>query len=267
MKFLRFLCNLLLFFVVMVGISFTQIGIYDISAAQSKDVEGIHISAPSDDKIAYFDSYAFWITDISTNFKQEPKYRVRNWIAADWWKKGMKWADTGLDFVIATIKPILVPIAQVNAVKTYYGKSIDDFTDYLIKAYDSEEAAKNAVYELYFFGQGYGEQPEFIKDWEYTGNMDLTMEYTDCDYARWVRNNGKLYNTVWRLNKYNCGSYDKYFKKFIKEESGVRYIKTGTVVLYYQQYVSMILAVIFIIKYPVGMIQGRYVGKKGDKQL
>ena len=41
----------------------------------------------------------------------------------------MEWADRGLDFVIAAIKPILVPIAQVNAVKEFCHKNINDFDD------------------------------------------------------------------------------------------------------------------------------------------
>lgn len=275
MKVLRFFCNFLLFLAVMIGVSFVQIGIYDISAAQSKDVEGVHIAASTEDKIAYFDSYTFWATDISTSFKQPAKYRIRNWGRANWWKNGMEWADKGLDLIIASIKPIVVPIAQINAVKNYRGKSINDFDkDYFLKiVYDNEENYNNALYELYvIYNQGYGEaytcgeNPVPISEYEYTGEVDPTLN-SENDYARWLVSHKQLYNTTWKLNKYNEPSYEKYYKKFIKETEGVRNIKTGAVILYYQQYVSIILAIFFISKYPIGMVQARYAGKKGERIL
>lgn len=268
MKFLRFLCNVLLFFGVLIGISLVQIGVYDICAAQSDDVDGIHILAPDEESVAYFDSYTFWAEDIVTGFKQPAKYRVRNWVGADWWKKGMAWADYGIDFVIASIKPIVVPVAQTNAIKNYYGYNINHFDEYSLKfVYETEEEYNNALYEVYvIFDEGYGEamtcgeNPVPIEEWVYTGSYE--GDGNEYDYGRWVNKNKKLYNNIWKLEKYNCGTYDKYYDKFISDENGVRHIKTAAVVLYYQQYVSIVIALIFVIKYPVNFLQGKYTGKE-----
>ena len=76
MKFLRFLCNFLLFVALCLSISLVQIGIYDISAAaQSEDIDGIHIVAPHDNAVSYLDEFTFWGTDIKVGLKNEPKYR------------------------------------------------------------------------------------------------------------------------------------------------------------------------------------------------
>ena len=82
-------------------------------------------------------------------------------------------------------------------------------------------------------------------------------------YNKWVRKNKKLYNTNWKLTKYNNKSYDRYFSKFIIEsETGERHIKVATVVLYYTQIVSLIISLVFVIKYPIFIGQGRVVGRK-----
>lgn len=273
MKFLRFICNVFLFFGVLIGISLVQIGVYDICAAQSDDVDGIHILAPNEEDVAYFDSYAFWAEDIGTGFKQPAKYRIRNWASAGWWKKGMAWADYGLDFLIAAVKPVVVPVAQTNAVKNYYGYTINHFDEYSLKyVYESEEAYNNALYEVYvIFDMGYGdamtcgETPVPIENWNYTGSYE--GDGNEVDYARWVNKNKKLYNNIWKLEKYNSGSYDKYYTKFVDEEDGVRHIKTATIVLYYQQYVSIVIALIFVIKYPISLGQHRTEGIRDNKNI
>ena len=267
MKFLRFLCNFLLFFVYLIGVSLVQIGVYDLSAAQSEDVDGIHILAPNDSSIAYFDSYTFWADDIKENIKQPAKYRVRNWVGADWWKNGMGWLDKGIDVVIGVVKPIVVPIAQINAVKNYYGRDIKYFEEVLVKySYgESEEAYNNALYEVYvIYDMGYGNATTAginsipIEDYQYTGNL---AENSSAEYARWVRDNKTMYNHIWKLNKYNSPTYTKYFNKFITEKDGVRGIKTASIVLYYQGIVSFVVALFFICKFPINFVQGKYTGK------
>ena len=140
MKFLRFLCNLLMFIAVTIGISVVQVGLYDLTALQSENIPEIKISADDESDIAYFDNYAFWAEDIKANLEQPAKYRIRNWASWSWWKKGMAWADKGLDTVIAVVKPIVVPVAQVNAINNYYGYDINDFEKYLSAHYETEEA-------------------------------------------------------------------------------------------------------------------------------
>lgn len=281
MRFLRFLCNTLMFFAVLITVSIVQITLFNITSLQSKDVEPIHISTSEEDEISYFDSYAFWAQDIGVNMKEGPKYRVRNWFNWKWWKKGMAWADYAVDAVIASTKPIFVPIAQVNAVKNYYGYSINDFDSYHLQYY-SEEELNNALYEVYvIFDEGYeqaytvGEEKIEIEKYHYTGKIELTDDIDiKVEYARWVKRHKRLFNTIWKLEKYNMEGYgEKYFKKFISYEIQEnpdgsieyvnRHIKTPVVVMYYHQYVSIIIALIFVIKFPITFFQGRVVGRKG----
>ena len=75
-----------------------------------------------------------------------------------------------------------------------------------------------------------------------------------------------MYNTLWKLKKYNEPEYDKYFTKFIQTtENGDKYIKPAAIVLYYQQLVAIVIALIFIIKYPVALLQTRAVSKGRKK--
>lgn len=278
MKVLRFFCNIILFIAVTIGISLTQIAVYDIIAAQSDDVKAIHIAAPTDDSVAYLDSYVFWVDDIKTNLAQEPKYRIRNWVGAEWWKNGMSWADTGLDIIAGITKPILVPIAQVNAVRVFRGKNINDFNEYFVNIiYKDETAYNNALYEQFvifkdFVGENVPGEVKTttglpIEEYEYTGDYSIENP-TKYDYSKWLVKNKQLYNNTWKLNKYNSEVYGQYFEKFLIEDeiSGERHIKPAAIVLYYQQTVSIILAALFVMKYPISFVTARYVGKKGDRQ-
>lgn len=281
MRFLRFLCNLLMFIALTIGISITQVGLYNLTALQSENIPEIKLSASEETDIAYFDNYSFWAEDIGENLKSESKYRIRNWASWSWWKKGMGWADKGLDTVIAVVKPIVVPVAQVNAVNNYYGYDINDFEKYLLMEYETEEKLNNALYEVYvIYEMGYdeaytvGENKIPISEYQYTGSIKIEDEES-VEYARWVKRNGKLYNTIWKLKKYNSETYDKYFKKFIDYDTVVnedgsvdytnRHIKTAVTVMYYQQFVSLIIALAFCLKYPIALGQARIVGK-GKKE-
>ena len=274
MKALQIFLNILLCVVLAILLSFTQIGLFDLMAAQSPRVSGIHISAGDDEEIGYFDAYAFWGTDIATGLKTGAKYRIRNWFAWSWWKTGMKWADVALDAVISSVKPIFVQVAQVNAFADYYGKDIDDFYQYLIdEEYGSEEALKKALYEVYcIYGRGYGEKPEILDGYEYSieekSKIDNVINTSgfETSYARWVRNNSELYNTIWKLSKYNADNgnvYRSYYNKFIVELSdGSRSIEPAVMVLYYQNILSVGLAIFFVIKYPIGLFQAKITYKR-----
>lgn len=303
MKFLRFICNILLFFAVTFGISIIQLGVYDVIAAQDgfkesvdePSINAIHI-AGDENEISYLDSYGFWFTDIRTNFKQDAKYRVRNWGSAKWWKKVGKGPDFVIDCVAATIKPIVVPIAQVNALKQYYKMTINSpkiETNILYNEGNDITAANDALYELYVifpeFGldNGYhtdpngkeipiytfGDEKILIQDYKYDPAKyaekveEIDKVGVDIVYARWVKEHKALYNNNWKLVKYNYDdNYKTYYKKFIKEVGDTRAIKTSVVVLYYQQFVSIILAIFFVIKYPVNLFQARVESKKNRKE-
>lgn len=281
MKILRIICNIFLFIAVSISISLVQVGLFNMTAIQSKDIQEIKISSSQDSEISYFDNYVFWAEDIGENLKQPAKYRIRNWFNWKWWKKGMGWADSALDTTIAIIKPIIVPIAQVNAINNYYGYDLDDFYEYLMEYYENDTELNNALYEVYvIFNRGYGEtilsfgeNREDIGFYNYTGEINkLSEDFNfEIEYARWVKRNGKLYNTIWKLNKYNGEDYNKYFKKFITHdvvdgEFVNRHIKTPVVVLYYQQFVSLILSLAFVIKYPISFVTGRYIGRKNTEK-
>ena len=280
MKFLRFLCNLLLFVALSVGISVAQTGVYDIIAAQSKDIDPVYISSNDETNVNYTDLYSFWATDIATNYKQDAKYRVRNWIGGDFWKSGMEWADIAVDAVVATAKPIFVPIAQVNAVKNYYYNNIDtlllpECTNKNVDDYN------NKLYELYIlfkdYSQPYGSAfelayadgdavitttpiSEFVYFGDYSENGDYSdNEITKAEYGRWVARNKLVYNHNWKLNKYNSPEYTNFYNKFVTSDG---HIKTAIIILYYQQYVSLILAFIFVCKFPVTFVQYSVTGKK-----
>lgn len=278
MRFLRFLCNVLMFIAICIGISVTQVCLYNVTALQSENIPEIQLSASEETDIAYFDNYSFWAEDIGENLKMPAKYRIRNWASWKWWKNGMGWADKALDTVIAVAKPIIVPVAEVNAVNNYFGYDINDFERYLLIEYETDEALNNALYEVYvIYDKGYGEAYTVgensmpIEEYSYTGSLEI-KDSIDVEYARWVKRNGRLYNTLWKLTKYNSETYDKYFKKFIDHEVVVgedgkveyvnRHIKTAVTVMYYQQFVSLIISLIFVIKYPIALGQGRFVGRR-----
>ena len=273
MKLLRIFLNIVLCVTIATLLSFTQIGIFDLMAAQSPRVDGIHISAGQDDEIGYFDAYGFWGTDISTGLEVGAKYRIRNWFAWSWWKTGMKWADVALDAVIASVKPIFAPVAQVNALADYYGRHIEDFYPELLEEYGSEEALKKALYEVYcIYGKGYGDVPAILDGYEYSieerSKIDniINNDGFETAYARWVRNNKELYNTIWKLQKYNIDGgqrYASYYSKFIVELSdGGRSIEPAVMVLYYQNLLSVALAIFFVIKYPIGLFQAKFSYKR-----
>ena len=268
MKILRVAMNITLCFIMIVLLSLTQIGLFDLMAVQSDRVDGIHISNGDDDVVGYFDSYEFWATDISTGLKVGAKYRVRNFFAWRWWKNSTKWIDVTLDAVIASVKPIFTPIAQVNAIADYYGKSIDDFYSELLHEYESEDELKAALYEVYvIYGKGYGAIPSILEGYEYPSDKIEKTDSViasvgkDTAYARWVRNNKNLYNTIWKLTKYNHNdgeTYAKYYNKFlVKYENGSISIKPAVMVLYYLNFLSIVLAVVFVIKYPIGLFQAK----------
>lgn len=283
MKILRFLCNVVLFFAVSFAVSVIQVGSFDLLAAQSSDLEAIHISA-DDEHVGYIDSYVFWGTDIGAGVTNEPKTRIRNWSNADWWIKGTKWADYALDTTIAIFKPIIVPIAQVNAVREFYGVTIDSFSAGILDGYKDTEEANNALWELYYINDyGYGDPAEvhqitvdekgnavlsekLLSEWVYTGSFEAEG-YDEVTYVKWADKNKKLANYTWKLLKYNCGAYDRFFTKFVSvDATGSRHIKAAVVVLYYQNFVAMIIALIFVIKYPVNILQYSYTGKKHKRR-
>lgn len=319
MKFLRWLCNILLFAFMTVMISAIQVIGYDLIASEDnfgldKDsgssIEVVTV-LPNDEKVEFIDTFKFWGTDIATGVKTEPKYRVRNW-GSGWWSKNMKWADIAVDSTVAVFKPIFVPIAQVNALKDYY--LTETYTANDVFHRNGEDIVSDTdLYEMYvlfsnftYGGDNISEEicassGVAIKDFNYNdsdaegkffkfsdgnyyhgdtliGDYSALEEYCadELNYMTWVKDNKVAYNIDWKLQKYNQKAYAKYYKKFIhsdflKDSSRkiireVRVIKSSVVVLYFIQFTSAILALVFVIKYPVSLLQVKYEnGRKRRK--
>ena len=315
MKFLRGLCNILLFIFSTIFICFVQVGAYDIIASQDNfgldkggetTVEIISI-IPDENKTEFIDSFKFWATDISTGVKTQPKYRIRSW-GNEWWAEHTKWADIALDAVIASVKPIFVPVAQANAIKDYYLTENYDINSVYHRPDGTDLATDAELYEAYvLFNQfTYTDSSELVasdktssifdldystlnsdyfvfKEDEYylndtkIGSLEDLKEYCSSEYhyIQWLKKHKTVYNIDWKLQKYNNPAYEKFFRKFIhqssiKDSSGtfteIRTIKSSVVALYYIQIVSMILGLIFTIKYPVSLLQLKYEGSRKKRK-
>ena len=309
MKFLRFLMNVGLLIFVAISITLSQCLIYNVLSWQSKSTNAIHLASPDTEDVNYIDIYGFWMTDIAGSYEAGAKYRIRNWFSWSWWNSGMKWADTALDWTISTIKPLVVPIAQVNALAEFYDRDLSYFVDDILleSKYHNEEELSNALFEYFIvyenetlddndfaYFASYSDDTESLtpEKWEYTGNNEFAFaiaaaaeevgalsfgEYTELDrpviteaaFGQWVRVNKVLYNYTWKIEKYNNPCYAGYFEKFVNVTYGdngneTRTIKTAIVVLYTTFFVSNILALIFVIKYPINFWQARFVGRHKD---
>lgn len=108
----------------------------------------------------------------------------------------------------------------------------------------------------------------------YRGNTEIgdfsdALQYCsdELHFIDWLKEHKTVYNMDWKLQKYNQQAYSRYFKKFIhvellKDSAGriteVRTIKSSVVTLYYIQLTSMLIALVFTIKYPVSLLQLKY---------
>jgi hypothetical protein len=93
----------------------------------------------------------------------------------------------------------------------------------------------------------------------YSLNSDVSKDA----YGAWVREHKSIYNNLWKINKYNNGLYDKYLSKFIHvDDDGDRTLKATSTVLCLSFYISIILSIFFVIKFPINFFQGRYTGRR-----
>jgi len=99
----------------------------------------------------------------------------------------MRWADVSLDWVLAIGKPLVVPVAQIDNLKEFYGRDLiyffgDDGGDLLRNSqYKDKEALQNAIFEyltVYKPSSGTGELlAKFVYGHEYTGDDDLATTF------------------------------------------------------------------------------------------
>jgi len=217
----------------------------------------------------------------------------------------MKWADVSLDWVLAIGKPLVVPVAQIDNLKEFYGRDLVYFyeNEKLLAGtpYRNSEELKNAIFEYLTVYKPSSKTPELLAEFvygkSYTGdnylaetfisshdvNKDGVIDNTEygspsdaseAKFGQWVRVNKALYNYTWKIEKYNNPIYKKYYDKFITEipvldENGglvdtIRELSSTVTVLYTIFFTSNLLAIIFVIKYPINFWQARITGRKKD---
>jgi hypothetical protein len=282
MRFLRVIVNIGLCLFLIVALLFAQALVFDLLSLQSPEVDPM-LPVGGEEQIGIMDLFGLWGTDIGANLVQPAKYRVRNWIDARWWVGATGWLDKAIDVVVGVTKPVVVPIAQINAIQTYTDRTIVDFieNDELIKIiqvegkYASIDDLCRDIYDYYANIRPSEMTPEIYAALEARLGY-LAEDYDtitgksnadDATYNSWVRKDGHsaIYNNIWKINKYNSTeAYHKYLVKFVSidEDSGHRDLKATSVVLCLTFYISIIFAIIFTIKYPIALAQGRFVGRK-----
>lgn len=134
MRFLRVITNAIFCIFLIIVLMLTQALVYDLISVQATDelsailpVGSDGNPGESDGQIGVLDLFALQGTDIKVNLKQPPKYRVRTWFGVNWWYKGTGWVDKIIDVTAGAIKPLAVPIAQINSIKNYTGRTMADF--------------------------------------------------------------------------------------------------------------------------------------------
>ena len=374
----------------------TQALVYDLISVQATDdLSPILPIGSEDGQIGILDIFALQGDDLIVNLKQPPKYRVRTWFGVDWWYKGTGWLDKIIDVTVGAVKPLVVPVAQINAIKNYTGRTMADFINdddlfnllliygrfgdnhvelltriyeyYTVicpqemtpeiydaisardtkleanivqKTYDEVKYIQNpdqsavdawllANNENMVITHNFGTEEEpiykslssiatdieaikalddesineliLIKDlWVNLAPRQLTREMYDlltaknvkidksyeeitlvpnadmATYSDWVRqkHNDIIYETIWKLNKYNATDkdgnsvYAKYLNKFVSiSESGERHLKATAPILCMIFYISVVLAIIFVIKYPIALAQGRWEGRRRRREI
>lgn len=276
MKLARFLLNVLLFGVMFIMTLGAQYGVFALLAVQAgPDTERVHFVA-KEDTVGYFDAFGYWGADVKTNVTSEPKYYVRNWVDADWWRKGTKWADYAVNFVWGAVRPIFAPVYDIRIMKesnipewdpswrSYTNWKNILVTDEWLLTFLPEEDATALV------------TPEFIENTDFTyrhvavvayyGTLDPTspvamsilnnvidpiskgpaaaaIEGTRIlGEGEWVHEYYDVYCFIERVNKYNDPVYAPYKNKFFANGE----LKVATITVYFQLIMSLVVASYFV---------------------
>ena len=71
-----------------------------------------------------------------------------------------------------------------------------------------------------------------------------------------VSNIRKTYNTILKINKYNCGAYDKWVNKFLgRDVNGGFVVKQCVSALYFQFYLAIVFSIWFVYQNPIVFTQ------------
>jgi hypothetical protein len=249
MRFLRAIANIFLFAFVMFATQLIGVGAYNLVAIQDNNYSNVGTAeaitltySSTSDRVSYWQFYTFWIDDINVSEHQEPHYSVRNWVNNGNWKKGMKWADITNNAVAGVAKSTFAPISDVASIG-YFKDIVWDATDPDQKVIDyiSEKDTKATKADIIESIKNLDvEDPSF--------NSSLDYEVFKC-YLKVVKYNDEIY-----------GKYSNFYN-VDKTTGEIIDVKTSVYVLYAIYYLSIIVAIVFISKYPVTLIQARIVGK------
>lgn len=266
MKFVRFLLNSLMF----CGVLFiTFLGSYFTSWALTAQTGETHaqiaiVNNSENNKVSYQDAITFWGTEIGENFKNDPKYRSRNWFGWEWWKDYPGYGlDYATDIIVGVVSPVVVPLWNVNQVKEYY---IEDFY------YDSNYETVPLESTIPYIKEYHAAEIDKRKGTGYTelalNAFEVTLMSSDAEvfmsYDQWVDEYPTVYEYMFRTAKYNVvnedgrKAYENIYNKFISTINGERIINTGVYILYLNIYIDIAFSLWVVIQYPIRLKQNEF---------
>lgn len=264
MGIVKVIVYMLLSIVTLFVVCLAQVGVYSALTSQTKDNEAriYFVSDASDENVSYIDAFRFWGTDLKTNFEHEPKYRVRNWLPWDWWKNSMVVLDYPVDVVVGAVKPIILPMTQVNEMNKYFDPESDmnstSYYEWGLELVENEryQTIEDAIDDKK--GAGYTELA--------VNEMLVRVANGDITFSAWVDEYDIVYTEIFRLIKYNqvdsAGKkiYADMYYKFINEDGD---IKTAVYVMYFQIYISVILTIYILTQIPLAFD----IGDEGEARV
>lgn len=283
MRLAKFILNLIQLAFVYVIIMCVTFSTYTFVAFQADDESARFTFADQDDRVWMLDNFAYWGTDISSSFENtqlpQPKLRVSLWFSWSWWQNGLSKVDTYfVNPVVSVVKPVLTPISCADEIKTYYGKDLSDFSDYVNANYTRANefvTVMHKYYGLQLTAIGDPVDGKYVSDadldkaskiinlsgmcdtdFDGNGHKDIFDLADDYNY---------FYQLLYKLSRYNRTSvnyiseenpngyvYFKWYNKFIIEHvDGTRSLSTAVYALYTLNYVNIILALAYAWANPI----------------
>lgn len=292
MKLAKFVTNLIQFIFVFIGITIITFTTYTVVAFQADDSSARFSFVNKDDRVWMFDNYSYWGTDISNSVTSttlpQPKLRVALWFDWSWWRTSMSNIDKYVvNPVTAAVKPVITPISCADEIKTYYGKDLSDFTEYVNSTNSTVTQFETLMLDYY----GIVVETESVKD---SAGNTVAKKISHDELKRIVDNynvslyrlvdqdldeNGSkdiydvaddynyYYQLMYKLTRYNATKdkyiseenpegyvYYKWYKKFVIETAnGGRTLSTAVYALYTLNFVNILLAIMYCWLNPIGI--------------
>lgn len=250
MKFVKFVLNTILFAAIIFFMSLMSYGVSWILTAQSgEDTASINLVNTEDSKAAsYQDAFTWYVVEIKSNFEDEAKYRVRNWVSWEWYKTSVGYGiDVAVDKVVAVCSPIVLPLWNISQLQKYY---IVDYT------YISSEDVQPYSSTIKYVEGKFAEEIDAKHVTGYTEtalkSYETQVKTGEITFGAWVDNYPDVYETMFRIAKYNRGNaegknFEKMFNKLITTDyDGSRHINPSVYVLYINIVIDIIVSVWFL---------------------